>query len=233
MHDPQTVICDLRIFGCLIFTFWHVDPETDGSDDSCGWFAPRPAKAERDRIWKLGQQEFSTLFRRREQEALGDPHGYAYVCYEPETTYDAIRYAWLRIKWKERKKRHIGAWENAYLWSLAANPVDNLMVTVAGVKNEHDCAAFFMTVYRAYRRFNRPWWRHPRFHAHHWQIQFHPWQQLRRRLFDRCAHCGKPFIKESPVSIHQHGPKPPWWKSRKGYYHMRCYGAAYGNINQG
>jgi hypothetical protein len=46
MHDPMTVICDIKspfkkkgeTFRDTIITLWHVDPETDGSDDSCDWF---------------------------------------------------------------------------------------------------------------------------------------------------------------------------------------------------
>lgn len=37
-------------------------------------------------------------------------------------------------------------------------------------------------------------WRvHPRWHIHHWRIQVHPWQTLRRWLFERCAKCGKGY----------------------------------------
>ncbi len=46
MHDPMTVAFDVRlpIVG-LLFTIWHVDPETDGTDDSCDWHGLRKSKA--------------------------------------------------------------------------------------------------------------------------------------------------------------------------------------------
>lgn len=33
MYDPMTLI-----YGCRFFDLWHVDPEKDGTDDSCDWF---------------------------------------------------------------------------------------------------------------------------------------------------------------------------------------------------
>jgi len=35
----------------------------------------------------------------------------------------------------------------------------------------------------------RPWWKHPKWHVHHWRFQLHPWQKFRNR-FTRCARCG-------------------------------------------
>lgn len=37
MHDPMTVAHEIKIFGRCFITIWHVDPEADGTDDSCGW----------------------------------------------------------------------------------------------------------------------------------------------------------------------------------------------------
>ena len=46
MHDPETVAFDIkypwksrdREYRGSFVTIWHVDPEKDGTDDSCGWF---------------------------------------------------------------------------------------------------------------------------------------------------------------------------------------------------
>jgi len=46
MHDPMTVAHEIRIFGHHLITIWHVDPETDGTDDSCRWAWPRLTKKE-------------------------------------------------------------------------------------------------------------------------------------------------------------------------------------------
>ena len=46
MHDPMTVAFEIRWPGTkkLFITIWHVDPETDGTDDSCDWFGHRKTK---------------------------------------------------------------------------------------------------------------------------------------------------------------------------------------------
>jgi hypothetical protein len=50
-----------------------------------------------------------------------------------------------------------------------------------------------------------------RFHVHHWKLQIHPWQDLKRYLFERCAACGKGYPwGYAPV---QHG---------KGTVHVQC-----------
>lgn len=44
MHDPMTVAFEIKYpwktqgYRASLITIWHVDPERDGTDDSCGWF---------------------------------------------------------------------------------------------------------------------------------------------------------------------------------------------------
>jgi hypothetical protein len=63
-----------------------------------------------------------------------------------------------------------------------------------------------------------------RWHVHHWRIQIHAVQELRRRLLTRCAWCGGPHRKADPVNIsHQwDGPRGPWWRGERGLYHWEC-----------
>lgn len=61
-----------------------------------------------------------------------------------------------------------------------------------------------------------------KWHVHHWRIQVSPLQRIRKRLFDRCAECGR---KGSPNISHQwDGPGVGWrkWRSRQGIYHQEC-----------
>jgi hypothetical protein len=61
-----------------------------------------------------------------------------------------------------------------------------------------------------------------RWHVWHWHLQIGPLQELRARLFDRCAECGR---KGRPNASHQwDGPGIGWrkWRSRQGIYHMEC-----------
>lgn len=219
-----------------IITIWHVDPERDArkrglrGDDSCGWFTPPTTPEERELVQKIGREEFSCLFRFRWATINGK--SYADVCYEP-TTYDAVYWAWRRLKretarWRPVWKFGAGGpyltrrelWE---VYRLASNPVDCLQRTVATVGSEEDCGEFFLTVYRALKRYQRPWYRHPRWHVWHWRLQVHPWRSLRRWLFTRCAHCGKCFTYgESPISFSWHSPPTPWFGSEPGLYHEVC-----------
>jgi hypothetical protein len=69
-----------------------------------------------------------------------------------------------------------------------------------------------------------------RWHAHHWKIQVHPLQQLRRRLLTRCAWCtgrgrGRDQVNHS---MSWDGPRGRWWQGEPGLYHQDCalvYGA--------
>lgn len=225
MYDPLTVAFEIKSpfrgersklwpkgYRKTLVTIWHKDPERPGrghrTDDSCGWFSPPTTKDERERIRVLGERQWSELFSKRHQLAKGDPERYAYICYEP-SAYDAVYWAWRAIKREDTKDvwqygksgvGYLSPGEMETIYSLAACPVDNVRVTVAGIKNAEDCADFFSIVYRAYRRFHRPWWCHPRWHFWHWRIQIHALQKLTRRLFVRCASCGKPFDwNETPI----------------------------------
>lgn len=226
MHDPMTVAHEIRFpwrsdrrprqlgesDGSYAFrrryresfiTIWHVDPEDHSvrqgrrDDDSCGWFTPPTTPEERDRIRKLGESEWSSIFGRR--AAMAEGKSYAYVAFAP-TTHDAIYWAWRRIKYENRKGWNFGdrrvalsRAEEQAIYSLASNPVDNLQTTVAHVKDAESCGSFFLTVYNAFQRHHRPWWQHPRWHVQHWKFQVHPLQKLNRRLFVRCSVCGGRF----------------------------------------
>ncbi len=230
MYDPQTVAFEIkypwraygrkgssewaRKYHSPFITIWHVDPERDAhkkgtrGDDTCGWFRPPSTPENRALIRKVGEQEWGDIFGKRAATAEGK--SYADICFEP-TTYDAIYWAWRRIKhemtkrqpiWKYglSRRRKFSASELEEIYSLASNPVDNLQSTVAGVNDAGSCGSFFLTVYSCFLRYQRPWYRHPRWHFWHWKLQIHPLQKLKRRLFDRCAVCGKPFgWNESPI----------------------------------
>lgn len=63
-----------------------------------------------------------------------------------------------------------------------------------------------------------------RFHIHHWSIQVHPLQTLRRRLLTRCEWCNGRSAKSDPVNVsHQwDGPRGRWWQGEPGLYHRDC-----------
>jgi len=46
-------------------------------------------------------------------------------------------------------------------------------------------------------RQTRPWWKSPMFHIHHWRLQIHPLQNLKRKFWDKCCKCGKRGFKSN------------------------------------
>lgn len=70
MHDPMTVAFEIRQFWRKandwgykpsLITIWHVDPEKDGSDDSCDWFGRRLTKREKEHAAHLIDNECDNL----------------------------------------------------------------------------------------------------------------------------------------------------------------------------
>lgn len=88
---------------------------------------------------------------------------------------------------------------------------------------EAQAAVDFMWFYWR-RQLGRPWWKHPRWHIHHWQIQL-PWvQTLQRFLFSRCAGCGKRLPwGYTPIASGWGGEGPRWFKGEEGIFHHQCY----------
>lgn len=204
MHDPMTVAHEIKWpwknkhgYRESIFTIWHVDPEKDGTDDSCGWSRPKITDAERAYIKKAAQDQYSQLYARK--EAIREGKDYANVCYNQDI-HGVIYWLWRhfskgKIRWQYGK--HLSNRELQYVYQLATNPVDNFQ----GYKNNtlKEFEDFAMLVYKAYKAFKRPWYKHPRWHIHHWRIQFRPWQNFKLRHFKKCCICGKRGFKSSPI----------------------------------
>lgn len=96
-------------------------------------------------------------------------------------------------------RRHL-----AEIIRFAENPTDSLVEAIvrrhavncgeAYIPERHRkerIRHFASIIYGWILRETRPWWRHPRWHLHHWRLQFHPLQRLKRRWWDKCCRCGK------------------------------------------
>ncbi|WP_165358816.1 hypothetical protein [Spirosoma sordidisoli] len=213
MHDPKTVAFEIRYpfknksgYRSSFITIWHNDPLNfrfpDGtrkqgrrSDDSCGWSTPMYHEQEWADLKKVAIHQYSELFARQVAEKEGKD--YAYICNQPESTYEIVYWIWRAIKahgkkgWQYGRRRNfLSAAELEFIMVLATAPGDNFKQH----HKPHDEESFvdmFRMIWNQYRRFHRPWYKHPRWHVHHWSIQFHPWQQLKRRYWDKCCICGK------------------------------------------
>lgn len=230
-------------------TVWHEDPmdftgKIGGrSDDSCGWHTPHMRKDELEKWKRHAESQYDQIFQKTIKTAAGE--SYAYVCYDAPDCYTAVYWLWRAIKhehlknsWGYRQPWQYGNRPNAgeleAIMNLATNPVDNLQFCFEREAKRpigsSDSAgdgfwSFYSSVHRAYRRHNRPWYKHPRWHFWHWRLQIHPWQTFRRWAFSRCAGCGKRFAwGESPTGFQWDKPRPRWFRNEVGSYHCDCAG---------
>lgn len=68
----------------------------------------------------------------------------------------------------------------------------------------------------------RDHWKHP----HHWRIQVHPLQNLRRWALTRCEWCGGRSRKGDYVNCSKQWDleRGPWWRGERGLFHGGCTG---------
>lgn len=218
-------------------TVWHVDPETDGSDDSCGWSRPRLSKDQLSRIKSIsGDEARRPYFQRFRGKEIESPT-------EAETL---LRQAFMLVG-KVFSKEHLCklplrrvTFAEASQWAceMIGNPVDNFRSSLSFLpgwssNSEEDrerdrqyCAErFFIAIGSYIARERRPWYRHPRWHFWHWQIQIHPVQTFQRWAFTRCATCGQRFKwGETGWTNSWNSEGPRWFKSEVDLHHDGCGG---------
>ena len=203
MHDHCTVITSNRLF-----TLYHVDPERDGSDDSCGWFM-RSRHCDQtvlDRIVKDFEFEWSH----------GVPFGWFDADGNPNYSPQSIVLSMFRIAannhfghWSRRSERFLR--DHTFdILHFAENSCDSLWSGITRhYERKHDeperraerIRSMAGCIYSWILRADRPWWRHPKWHVHHWKIQFHPWQDLKRRFWDKCCRCGRRGFRPGESAI--------------------------------
>lgn len=235
MHDPMTVAFEIKNplarrspggYRPSLVTVWHVDPETDGSDDSCGWFA-RARHGDKEKRAKL-RREF-------EYHCYAEHGGWFDKDGDPKFSSIAITLGMFRVA----AYVHFGSWPKAErfvrrhladIMHFAENPVDSLFNAITsryGKESKADRVNQFADVVYAWvLRADRPWWRHPRWHVHHWRLQVHPLQSLRRRLFSRCEECERGFRSGESV-VGRCWDEPPrrwfeWFRSERYIRHADC-----------
>lgn len=239
MHDPSTVAFEIRYpwrayrhptsefertYRRSFITIWHEDPQTDGSDDSCGWFM-RARHGDKAVLAKI-KSDFEFNWD-------ADYGGWFDKDGKPVLSTSAIVLGmfWHTIH-RHFGTRHAAAkrFARRHLFDIlhfAENPTDSaapLITNKYGTERRdrriEEAAAM---IYGCVLRWSRPWYRHPRWHVWHWRFQVHPWQQFRRWAFTRCAGCGKRFgWGYAPVKHGWHSEKPKPFCSEVGAYHHEC-----------
>jgi hypothetical protein len=66
-----------------------------------------------------------------------------------------------------------------------------------------------------------------KWHVYHWRIQVPMWQELGRRLFQRCAWCSGRSTKRNRVNVSHawRDKRAAWWRSESHLYHSGCSSA--------
>lgn len=247
MHDPQTVAFEIRrpwpqrtkdgmsrkLYGRFYWphfiTIWHVDPERDGTDDSCGWFAcarhgDRAVLAEIVREFKFHATWAGGWFDKHDGMPVRSNHAIALDMF----------YVAARIVFRGRFDRH--GWRGASrfmrrhlfdILQLAESPSDGLKESFEQHYGpsplDERLENFAGIVYGWILRAERPWYRHPKWHIWHWQLQIYPLQHFKRWAFSRCARCGRGFTwGYAPCSHSWDGDGPQWFRSERGVYHSDC-----------
>lgn len=189
MHAPKTVIGDFPSWGLRrwlpwlpqLLTLWHVDPETDGTDDSCGWGRPKLTKSQRSILSCMAGDEARSPWFQREQSRQP---------MSPANAESLLRGA-IMMTAVSIGKRVTLAEATEWAVNLLHNPVDNVrgsLTLLAGWhtnypeirqsdRREYAERLFFVLAGYILRE-RRPWWREPRWHVRHWQLQIRPLQRI-------------------------------------------------------
>ena len=242
MHDPMTVAHTIkrpwpqrqrhphgqtwRYFPDIV-VIWHRDPETDGSDDSCGWTFPTLTPAHRAIVDTFVRDDLAFPYfsspEVRHSGVIVNPE-YQYPQLPPGDCLALLHSAWLMIAW-ELERRRLNPRDLLTIANLATCRSDNLRTFLVDVNRtpEDLVRAFFVCVLRNYLRFRRPWYRHPRWHVHHWEIQVPLLQTFKRWVWSRCCRCGKPFRwGASPTTDQWDNIGPRWFRGEPHVYHGDC-----------
>lgn len=209
-----------------LITIWHHDPEKDGTDDSCGWFIRERHfdKSLVDKTAKEFESEWDNTFTSDESK-----HTYNTGWFNPEgENILSVRgivmsmhiYAAKICLNPNDKHSPSKMWDKAFkfvkdnyveIMYFAENNRDSIRDTIVrkfqiGCNVEYtpekrkemirECASIICA---DIMRRNRKWYQHPKWHIHHWSIQIHPIQKLKRRFWDKCSVCGKRGFKGSAI----------------------------------
>ncbi|TAK59528.1 hypothetical protein [Methylobacter sp.] len=241
MHDPSTVAHEIKypwwrskhqdVYGKWSYyhdsfiTIWHEDPETDGSDDSCGWFI---------RSRHADQKVLEAIVKDFDFEWDRETGGWFHpVSGDPRLSLHAIAlnmfatavHRMFDYDWDKRN-----AFMNAHLYQIlyfAENNTDSMyegLVQKYGRSRsrEERVAQHAGMVYTWILRALRPWYKHPRWHVWHWRIQVHPLQSFKRWAFSKCCRCQKGFSWGYCPTSNSWNGKGPSWTGEEGVYHNDC-----------
>lgn len=221
MHSPESVAFGIRLgkkekrngeYRLPLITIWHKDPCSDGTDDSCGYMI-RPRHCNQEVLSKI-KKEFDFNF---ENNYWFDEDGNQIFSTIGTLMQMYRAAAWIHFDHNRKKVNRFMVKHTPKIIWFAENPVDCIgnAITNKWGYDKDDPERFgglAGIIYSDILMAERKWYQHPKWHIRHWRIQFHPWQQFKRRYFLKCSICGKRGFKSSPMSD---------WNGTK-YWHQDC-----------
>lgn len=176
-------------------SIWHVDPQNDGSDDSCGYTFPKLTNWQKQRLWNGAWSESHyphfLAFNGKEWEGS---HADAVSLYAGMITLVVrllgVKYSLEQIQRLAIERIHfpdcckptnVFCFQPGYHTNNKKDPQDSRQEHFYGI-----LCGLAKTILQDIR----PWWKHPKFHFWHWRLQVHPLQNLKRKFWDKCCKCG-------------------------------------------
>lgn len=224
MHDPMTLAWEIKYpwkrktahgsYRDSIVDVWHVDPQKGrGGDDTCGWFSPQLTDDQVKDCEHVAKDLMWDVFPADKEEGkhflVGDAKSAVYTAY--------VRVGWRIFKRQELSHKHV-----AQVLSLMHSHGDYMGFPGSGV-SVWDVEQLVCRLAREFAKIERPWWKHPRYHVHHFKVNIHPIMKLKRWLFSRCRNCGKRFVwGYVPTSTCWNSTGPRWFRGETNVGHHDC-----------
>ncbi len=239
MHDPSTVAFEIRApwfrrskhfrsgrYHPSLVTIWHVDPETDGSDDSCDWFGRRLPEAAKELAQEMAEWDDKFPYYFTRPSAVRNQEYPSLRSISPGDCLAFVLAIYREAAWR-LERRELSDRDMRRAMRAAVNPHDNFQESFTRKESTDDTRRVFALVIADYLRGRRPWWRHPRWHVWHWRIQIHGVQSFKRWAFSRCCKCGGRFRWGASVVGYQwHADGPRWFRGEPAVAHVQCDRAA-------
>lgn len=193
MRDPYTQVCEfpryrgflhrLFKFDGALFTVWHRD--RGGDDGACGWSYPHLTEDEilriRDFAW---WEERDPYFLRCPSKGMFHGSRHEAECLYRQLVLLTARAIRLKITLDQAtliaiERTSIGGFEDAAR-AFCYQPGYHTNHDEDKKGDRQDRFAWVMcSVARDLKARFRPWYRHPRWHVHHWRVTVHPWNRFR------------------------------------------------------
>lgn len=194
-----------------------------GGDDSCGWFmrAHHGNQEVLAKIIKRFDEDWDRVYTTKKEDHGPDdgklvPRTYYFGYFHPQDSgagmpnmsVSAIVLNLFFLAANEHfNSNGLTNWRKTRRWMqknlfdillFAENPTDSLRDSIVrkwgtDTSREERIRSMAATIYGWILRETRPWYRHPRWHVHHWRLQVPFLQECRRFLFSRCSKCGHGF----------------------------------------